>query len=141
MGGAADCVFCKIIAGAIPSHLVYEDDAVRAFLDIGPLSPGHLLLVPIEHYRTMEETPEQTAASLGAALPRLVSAVRQATGAAGVNVLQNNGRCAGQEVEHVHVHIIPRSSGDGLGYRWHPKSYQPGEAETIRDRIKQFLQG
>jgi len=134
-------IFTRIVHGEIPAHRVYEDEHVLAFLDIGPLSPGHVLLIPKEAVVTLDEAPADVAAALGAALPRLVRAVRVATGAAGVNVLQNNGRAAGQEVPHVHFHIIPRNAGDGLGYRWNPGKYGPGEAEAMRDRLVDLLRG
>jgi histidine triad (HIT) family protein len=139
MSAPADSVFAKIIRGEIPCQRVYEDEHVLAFLDVGPLQPGHLLLIPQQACETIDQLDEPTAAALGAVLPRLVAAVRQVTGAAGVNVLQNNGRAAGQEVPYVHFHIIPRTEGDGLGYRWHPRKYAPGEAENLRDRFREVL--
>jgi histidine triad (HIT) family protein len=96
-------------------------------------------LVPKEQVTTLDEAPAEVAAALGAALPRLVRAVREATGAAGVNVLQNNGRAAGQVVPHVHFHIIPRNAGDGLGYRWNPGEYGAGEAEAMAERLAACL--
>ena len=134
-----DCVFCKIAEGKIACHEVYRDENVLAFLDSGPLAPGHLLLVPLAHYATMDEAPSEIAAALGAVLPRLTKAVRQAVGAPGVNVLQNNGRCAGQEVEHLHVHLIPRTAGDGLGYRWNPTRYAEGQAESLCEQFRRVL--
>ncbi len=135
MSSAADTVFTRIVRGEIPAQVVYEDEAVLAFLDISPLAPGHTLLIPKQAYATMADAPAETAAALGAALPRLVRAVQAATGAAGVNILQNNGRSAGQEVNHIHFHIIPRVEKDGLGYRWNPGSYASGEAEAMQARV------
>jgi histidine triad (HIT) family protein len=132
-------IFTRIVNGEIPAHRVYEDDLVLAFLDIGPLAPGHVLLIPKEEFETLDQVPEAIAARLGAVLPKLVRAVREASGAAGINVLQNNGKTAGQEVPHVHYHVIPRVEGDGLGYRWHPKSYGEGEAEAIRHKLVALL--
>lgn len=135
-----NCIFCKIVTGQVPCQQVYRDEHVLAFLDIGPLAPGHLLVVPLEHYGSMAEMPTREAGAIGAVLPRLVNAVLSATSAAGVNVLQNNGKAAGQEVPHVHVHLIPRRAADGLGYRWNPGKYAAGEAEAVRDRICAALQ-
>ena len=101
-------IFSRIVAGEIPCHRLYEDEHVFAFLDIGPVSRGHCLLIPKQEYVELDEVPSEVAAALGAALPRLVKAVKQATGCGGVNVLQNNGAIAGQEVMHVHFHLIPR---------------------------------
>jgi len=139
MATDSKCIFCKIVRGEIPCYLVYEDAAVLAFLDIGPLAPGHLLLIPKNHYATMDELPEAEAQALGAVLPRLTSVVRRVTGAAGVNILQNNGRVAGQEVDHVHVHLIPRRDQDGLGYRWNPTKYAEGQAEALLKEYRQAM--
>jgi histidine triad (HIT) family protein len=134
-----NCIFCKITKGEIPCHAVYRDAGVLAFLDIGPLAPGHVLLVPTTHVVTMDEAPAETVAALGAALPKLTRAVREVAGCTGVNILQNNGRSAGQEVQHLHIHLIPRNEGDGLGYRWRPTKYAEGQAEAIRAALEQRL--
>lgn len=133
--GEADCIFCKIVAGEIPSHKVYEDDRVLGFLDVGPLSRGHTLVIPREHYETIDRMPDELAAACMAVVPRLSRAIVAATGAAGWNVLQNNHRVAGQAVNHVHVHIIPRSEGDGLGYRWPAGKLDEQEAKALREAI------
>lgn len=140
MGSDPNCIFCKIIAGQIPCHKVLEDADVLAFLDIGPLAPGHILVIPKAHYATIDAAPAEVGASLGRALPRLVRAVRSATDAAGVNVLQNNGKAAGQEVPHLHVHLIPRNAGDGLGYRWNPQKYAAGQAEAMLAKLHAELE-
>jgi histidine triad (HIT) family protein len=118
----ADTIFSKILAGEIPCHRVYEADHVLAFLDINPLAEGHTLVIPKQPAERLEELPPEVAAAMGEALPRVARRVLSVTGAAGYNVLQNNGPVSGQEVMHVHFHIIPRAAGDGLGYRWNPKS-------------------
>ncbi|MCG3122800.1 MAG: Protein hit [Phycisphaerales bacterium] len=121
----AETIFSKIIRGEIPCHKVYEDDRVFAFLDIGPLSRGHTLVIPKEAAATLGELSDESAAAIGRVLPRLCRAVMKATGATAYNVLQNNGAAAHQAVFHVHFHIIPRyenaaegSAGGGLGIRW-----------------------
>ncbi len=111
-------VFAKILAGEIPCHRVYEDDHVLAFLDVAPLSPGHLLLIPKEARATLGELSDETGAALGRVLPRLCRAVCAATGASSYNVLQNNGSDAHQAVMYVHFHIIPRIGDRGLGVGW-----------------------
>jgi histidine triad (HIT) family protein len=136
-----DCVFCKIAAGDIPSHRVLESDAALAFLDIGPLSDGHLLLIPRDHFERLEEMPEDVAGEICRLLPRLGKALMQVTQAGGYNVLQNNGRVSGQEVPHVHFHLIARSAGDSLGYRWHPKSYAEGRAQELQSLLQTALGG
>ncbi|HUU85038.1 MAG TPA: HIT family protein [Phycisphaerae bacterium] len=134
-----DCIFCKIAAGQIPARVVMQGPAWMAFLDVAPLSEGHVLVIPKDHYVRLHELPAEVAADMCAHLPSLGRAVLEATGAAGYNILQNNGRAAGQEVQHVHFHVIPRQEGDGLGYRWHPKSYAEGRAEQLHARLTELL--
>ncbi len=136
----ADCVFCKIMAGDIPSHRVLDTEDAYAFLDIAPLASGHTLLIPRRHARRMEDMTPDAAASLARHLPTLVQAIMSATGASGVNILQNNGSVAGQVVDHVHLHIVPRRDGDGLGFRWNAGTYAAGEAESLLERIAGYLE-
>lgn len=135
----ANCVFCKIVAGQIPCHRLFEDDDTLAFLDIGPLAEGHLLVIPKAHYARLDDMPAELAGRVLAHLPTLGRALIQATGAAGFNVLQNNGAVAQQEVGHVHFHLIPRAAGDGLGYRWLKTQYPAGRAEQVREKLIQAL--
>ena len=120
MSDAPTTVFGKILDGAIPCHRVYEDEHVLAFLDVGPLSRGHTLLIPKERVAGLHELSEEAAAAIGRVLPRLCRAVMQATGAEAFNVLANTGTSAGQVVMHVHFHVIPRVGADGLGLGWSP---------------------
>ncbi|WP_019791526.1 HIT family protein [Streptococcus sobrinus] len=106
----SDCIFCKILAGEIPSSKIYEDDKVLAFLDISQTTKGHTLVIPKEHVRNMLEMSDQTAADIFARLPKLARAVKAATGAKGLNILNNNEEIAGQTIFHAHIHIIPRYS-------------------------------
>jgi histidine triad (HIT) family protein len=115
----AETIFAKIIAGAIPCHRVYEDDKVLAFLDVGPLSRGHTLVIPKEPAVTLDQLSDDSAAAIGRVMPRICRAVMKATGASAYNVLQNNGPLAHQAVMHVHFHIIPKyDDGSGLGIKW-----------------------
>ncbi len=118
-----DCVFCKIVAGGIPSLKIYEDDVILSFLDIGPLAEGHLLIIPKVHTERLEDTDPETLAHVARQLPRLAKAVLKVTGATDYNLLQNNGRVSGQVVPHVHFHIIPRTASDAIGYRWPASTY------------------
>lgn len=136
----SSCVFCKIVAGEIPSLRVFEDDAALAFVDIGPLAEGHLLVIPKRHCERLEEMSGEEVGRITGHLPRLARAVLQVTGAAAYNVLQNNGRESGQEVPHVHFHIIPRAEADGLGYRWNASKYPAGRGEEIQRRLMAALQ-
>ncbi len=135
-----DCIFCRIVAGELPSAVVYETDDVLAILDINPVAPGHTLLVSKTHVPDLLEADPQVLASLAQALPRVARGVIQATEAGGLNVLLNSGRPAGQLVPHLHLHLIPRRTGDDLRLEWRPGSYREGEMETYRQRIVQAIQ-
>lgn len=130
-----DCIFCKIVAGQIPCHRIHETETMLAFLDVGPLSRGHMLLIPKGHWPTMDELPDAIAGELGGALPRLSRALRKAVDADAWNVLQNNGQIAGQAVFHLHYHLIPRAAGDDLGFRWPAGSLDGDDASTLVDAI------
>lgn len=136
---AENCIFCKIATGAIPCHRVFESGDALAFLDIGPLAPGHTLLIPKNHYASVLDAPPQAVAMLTSHIPTLANAILAATGAAGLNVLQNTGASAGQVVDHLHIHLIPRTDGDRLGFRWNAGKYGDGEAETVAARISESL--
>ncbi|MFC6837215.1 HIT family protein [Halomarina ordinaria] len=110
-----DCVFCAIVDDEIPSHTVYEDDAVLAFLDANPLAPGHTLVVPKAHHERLNDLPADRASRVFAAVHALVPAVEEAVDADATTVGFNNGTAAGQEVPHVHAHVVPRFDGDGGG--------------------------
>lgn len=115
----SESVFTRIIRGEIPCHRVFEDEEVFAFLDIAPLAPGHVLVVPKEPAATLDALSERSAAAVGRVLPRIARAVVAATGTRDYNVLQNNGALAHQAVPHVHFHVIPKpDSARGLGIEW-----------------------
>ncbi len=134
-----DCIFCRIVAVELPSVVVYQGDLLIAFLDINPLADGHLLVVPRDHYATLSDVPADVCASICALLPMLGRTLLSVTGAAGFNVLQNNGAVAGQAVNHVHFHLIPRSDGDELGYRWNPSTYPDGRTDELAAAYQQAL--
>ena len=122
-------VFAKILRGEIPCHRVYEDDQVLAFLDVNPLSNGHVLVIPKEEVATVDRLSDESSAAIGRVLPRLSRAVLAATGATAFNILQNNGADAHQAVFHVHFHIIPRfPDGSGLGIEWNAYKLSDGAA-------------
>jgi histidine triad (HIT) family protein len=128
----ADTIFGKILRGEIPCHRIYEDDHVLAFLDVGPLSRGHTLVIPKQAVATLDQLSDDAAAAVGRVLPRISRAVLAATGATAFNVLQNNGTLAHQAVHHVHFHIIPKyGDGSGLGIDW-PAGKLDGGAELAR---------
>jgi histidine triad (HIT) family protein len=112
-------IFARILDGEIPCHRIYEDDHVLAFLDVRPLSLGHVLVIPKERAAFLHELSDDAGAAIGRVLPRITRAVMDVTGCADYNVLQNNGAGANQAVFHVHFHIIPKhSDGSGLGIEW-----------------------
>ncbi|MGF1467003.1 MAG: HIT family protein [Sandaracinaceae bacterium] len=131
-------IFGRILDGEIPCHRVHEDDHVLAFLDINPLSRGHVLVIPKERKAFLHELSDEQAAAIGRVLPRLARAVLKATGATEYNILQNNGAGAHQAVFHVHFHIIPRHGDDGLGIGWAPGSLEDpdGLTEAVVQAIK-----
>jgi len=134
-----DCLFCKMVAGKIPVAKIYEDQLVLAFLDISPVSDGHTLVIPREHIEKLHDCPHQLLSQLGSRLGRITKAVAAAMKSDGYNLLCNNGRAAGQLVEHLHFHIIPRNTGDGLFDRWPAYRYKEGKITEIAAKIRENL--
>ena len=140
MTSQPDCIFCRIVAAQVPCYKLYEDEQVLAMLDIGPLSRGHCLILPREHYRTLAEMPDELGAACGRIAPRLCRAIMAATGASASNLLQNNGRIAHQAVDHVHFHIIPKYDAEsGLGIHWPAGKLDSEEARSLVDAITAAL--
>jgi len=138
----SDSIFSKIIRGEVSAHKIYEDDFVIAVLDIGPLSEGHALVIPKEPAVTIDELSDDHAAAVGRVLPRIVRAIQKVTGATSVNILQNNGSDAGQAVEHVHFHIIPRfvdRAEEGLVFGWKAGALSQDDALELGMKIKRLL--
>ncbi len=137
-----DTIFSKILRGDIPSHKVYEDDLVYAFLDIGPLSFGHTLVIPKEEAATLDQLSDESAAAIGRVLPRLCRAIKAVTGTEQFNVLQNNGPMAHQAVFHVHFHIIPKPSVDqGLGIEWKSTKLDQDEGSKLAAALRKEMGG
>ena len=132
-------IFTRIISGEIPCHRIYEDDRVFSFLDIGPLSRGHALVVPREERAMLHELSDESAAALGRALPRIARAVMAATGASHYNILQNNGASAHQAVMHVHFHIIPKLGSAGLGVGWNAGKLDGARAKELVAKMQAAL--
>jgi histidine triad (HIT) family protein len=133
-----DCIFCKIIAGDVPADKVYEDRDFLAFLDIAPVNSGHTLLVPKHHEQDILGLPGDLLASGALVLQKIASAMVRAVAADGFNVGVNNGAAAGQVVQHVHFHIIPRFRDDGYKM-WTHKKYAPGDSEAVAAKIRAAL--
>lgn len=134
--GKDGCLFCRMVAGHIPVIKIYEDDVILAFLDIGPLSDGHTLVIPKQHFEKLHECPAELLGQVCSRLGKIAGAVAAAMQSDGYNLLCNNGGAAGQLVEHLHFHIIPRNTGDGVFRRWPSYKYPEGKAEAIAAKIR-----
>lgn len=141
---ADSCIFCAIVEGRIPSHMVYEDEKTLAFLDIHSSALGHTLVIPKAHIARVENLPEEDVRFLFAALHKIVGRIQEAVGAPASTIVINNGRESGQEVPHVHIHVIPRNRGDSggiiQGVSRSPQRFNDEEmthvAKEIRERIR-----
>ena len=122
---ADDCIFCKIIAGELPCSPVYEDNDILAFLDIAPIVPGHVLVVPKAHHDPITATPDETLGLCVVAAKKIVAAQQEALGSDGASITQANGSCAGQVVPHIHFHVIPRY--DAVPFSWDAGSYDSND--------------
>ena len=129
------CIFCEIANGRIPSATVYEDEDFRAILDIAPAHKGHVILLPKTHAANLFEIDDAIAARALPVAKKIAVALKEVTGCAGINILQNNGEAAGQSVFHLHIHIIPRFEGDGILPVWPQGSYAEGEAAELAAKI------
>jgi histidine triad (HIT) family protein len=125
-----NCIFCKIVAGEIPAAKIVETEEVLAFLDIVPINPGHVLVIPRQHFETIWDIPSDIAQTLTWAIRKISKAVMAATKADGLNIGMNNLKAAGQLVPHAHVHLIPRFDGDGLDH-WVGKAYKDVEEMNL----------
>lgn len=131
-----DCIFCKIVKGEISADKVYEDENFLAFLDITPVNPGHILLIPKNHYQNIYEIPDKTMMVVGPVIKKLSLAVKRGVDAEGVNLGMNNEQAAGQLVMHAHFHIMPRFFNDGH-MLWHGTQYtSPEEAKQAAEKIR-----
>ena len=136
---AEKCLFCSIADGEIPCSCVYRDDALCAFLDIHPLTEGHCLLIPTQHYVSLDQCPQSVLAELVGKLGPIARAVVNAVNADAYNILNNTGRAAGQIVEHLHFHIIPRRSNDGAVSCGRSQDYPDGRADELVRQINSML--
>ena len=139
-----DCIFCKIVAGEIPSYTVYEDDVVKAFLDISQGTPGHTLVVPKKHVPDLFAYDEDLAAAVFSRIPKIARAVKNSNPAIkGMNVINNNGKVAYQSVFHSHIHLIPRYSNDDnfkMIFKDNSGKYNDEKYRKIRQAIKDQLE-
>jgi histidine triad (HIT) family protein len=137
----SDCVFCEIVSGARPAHVVFSDDIAIAFLDARPVFKGHVLVAPLAHYVTLADLPTDLVGPLFQRVQRVSAAMPAAFGAQGSFVGENN--VVSQSVPHLHVHVVPRTKGDGLrGFFWPRTRYaDDAEADEYARRLREALSG
>jgi len=135
----SDCVFCKIVAGQIPSTRVYEDEHTLAFMDIGQVNPGHVLVAVKRHADNLYVLDDAQAAAVARTSVRLSRAIRDAFKPEGLSVYQANGKAAGQTVFHYHVHLLPRHAGDGMELTWPVKNPPRETLEDYAGKIRAGL--
>ena len=138
------CVFCKIIAGEIPSATIYEDEDFKVIMDISPAAKGHAILLPKKHFANLYEMDDAVASKVLIVARKVATAMKEELGCAGLNLVQNNGEAAGQTVFHFHMHLIPRNENDSVNVTWKQGSYAEGEVEQVAaalaKRIKEAKQ-
>ncbi len=128
MNSSQDCIFCKIIAGEIPSFKLYEDDATLAFMDINPANDGHALVIPKHHAKDIHAVSDDSVSCTMITAKKIAAAVEKTVSPGGINLVQCNGPAAGQSVFHFHMHVLPRREGDDLKMNW---GLTPGNMDDI----------
>jgi len=135
-----NCIFCKIINHEIPATVLYEDETALVIMDIGPIVEGHALVIPKIHFEQLTDLPDDQVAHLHQVAKKIAQAQQRALQATGINILQNNGVAAGQEVPHFHIHVIPRFDDDAHHWNWNPKTYDSLDTMiSIANKIKPHL--
>lgn len=137
---AGSCIFCRLIAGDIPSAKVFEDEQTVAFMDLGQVNPGHVLVATRRHAATLWDTTPEEAAAVMRTAHRVAAAARAVFEPAGLMLLQANGAVAGQTVAHFHLHVVPRHEGDGIAYTWPRKDPAPSVLAEYARRLGEHLQ-
>jgi len=135
----SDCIFCKIANGEIPSASLYEDEDFKVILDLGPARKGHALILPKKHYADLFELPDDIAAKAMKVAGKVGNALVKGLNADGIQLIQNNGKAAGQTVFHFHMHLIPGYKCTGPGAIWYPGELEDEDREKIPELVKQYL--
>lgn len=137
-----DCIFCKIIDQEIPSHVIYEDEHTLAFLDISQTTKGHTLIIPKKHRIDIFEMEDTLMEKVHSIIPKIASALKDTFECSGMNIVNNNGKKAGQTVFHYHVHLIPRYGKDQFGIKFanNMNDYDAEKLATLKEKIKENLQ-
>jgi len=130
------CIFCKIVRKQAPASILYEDETVIAFLDIRPLNMGHTLVIPKTHYIDIFEIPQKELAAVHITTKLLSTVVRKATEADGISIIQQNGKAAGQDIFHLHIHVVPRFEGEKLPSLHELKVVERTKLEVMAQNIR-----
>ena len=133
------CIFCKIVGKEAPSSIIYEDDSVLAFLDIRPLNLGHTLVIPKKHYVGIFDAPNDVLSIVHIVAKLVSGAVKEATEADGISIIQQNGTAAGQDIFHLHVHVVPRFEGQKLTRFSDLKQVERVKLDEMAAKIRQYL--
>ncbi len=130
-----NCIFCKMVRKEIPASIIYENDRVLSFLDINPANKGHALIIPKRHAHTTLDLKEDELKELIVVVLKVAKAVKKAVKCDAFNIIQNDGKTAGQLVMHAHFHVVPRFEGDGLDFRLKRAKYEEGEMKQLAEKI------
>lgn len=133
------CIFCKIVHKQAPASIIYEDETVIVFLDIRPLNMGHTLVIPKAHYVDIFDTPEKDLSQVHKIAKIVSCAIKKSTEADGISIIQQNGKAAGQDILHIHVHVVPRFEGQKLPPFSELKEVERAKLDAIAKKIKQQL--
>ena len=139
MGRDPDCVFCKIVAGEVPSFVLFEDDATLAFMDINPANEGHVLVIPKEHASDLYAVSDEALARTAVTAKKVAGAVARTLAPDGLNLVQCNGPAAAQSVMHFHVHVLPRAEDDRLAMNWGLKLGDIEAIGRLAERIRVWI--
>lgn len=134
-----NCVFCKIIAGEIPSSVLYEDEDLKVIMDIAPAAKGHAIILTKKHFTNLFELEDDVSRKVLPVARKVALAMKKELECDGINFLQNNGEAAGQSVFHIHFHLIPRYLNDNVKISWTPGKYEDGEAKELAERIANHI--
>ncbi len=134
-----ECIFCKIVKKQAPASIIYEDESVMAFVDIRPLNLGHCLVVPKVHYVDIFDIPEKELCNVHETSKLISPAIKKATKADGISIIQQNGKSAGQDIFHLHVHVVPRFEGQKIPSYNDLKPVERDKLDNMAKKIKQYL--
>ncbi len=133
------CIFCKIVTRKAPASILCENKTVMVFLDIRPLNLGHALVIPKDHYVDIFDVPEKLLSEIHATVKRMSLAIKEATGADGISIIQQNGKAAGQDIFHLHVHVVPRYEGQRLPRFSDLREVERTKLDEMAEKIRKHL--